>query len=33
MVAPILVKWTEEDFGNLVRLLRRFVDNLMQLPE
>jgi DNA-binding MarR family transcriptional regulator len=33
LVAPILVKWTEEDFGNLVRLLRRFVDNLMQLPE
>jgi DNA-binding MarR family transcriptional regulator len=29
MAAPILAKWTDEDFSDLVRLLRRFVDDLM----
>ncbi len=29
--APILAKWSEEDFGNLVRLLRRFVDDVQAL--
>lgn len=30
IAAPILAKWSEEDFGDLVRLLRRFVDDLME---
>jgi DNA-binding MarR family transcriptional regulator len=29
MAAPILAKWTDEDFSDLLRLLRRFVDDLM----
>jgi DNA-binding MarR family transcriptional regulator len=29
---PILAKWTEADFGELVRLMRRFVDDLMEVP-
>ncbi len=33
LAAPILTKWTDEDFSDLVRLLRRFVDDLMALPE
>ena len=33
IAAPILAKWTDEDFGDLVRLMRRFVDDLMELPE
>ncbi len=33
IVAPILAKWSEKDFGALVRLMRRFVDDLMKLPE
>ena len=32
MVAPILAKWTDRDFGDLARLLRRFVDDLTNLP-
>ncbi|WP_437874523.1 MarR family winged helix-turn-helix transcriptional regulator [Sorangium sp. So ce513] len=27
--APILASWSEEDFNNLVRLMRRFVDDLI----
>jgi DNA-binding MarR family transcriptional regulator len=33
LAAPILAKWTEEDFGDLVRLFRRFVDDLQGLPD
>ncbi|WP_438010707.1 MarR family winged helix-turn-helix transcriptional regulator [Sorangium sp. So ce321] len=29
IAAPILAKWSEEDLGDLVRLMRRFVDDLM----
>jgi DNA-binding MarR family transcriptional regulator len=29
IAAPILAKWSEEDFNDLVRLMRRFVDDLM----
>ncbi|WP_437575515.1 MarR family winged helix-turn-helix transcriptional regulator [Sorangium sp. So ce887] len=29
LAAPILAKWSEEDFSDLVRLMRRFVDDLM----
>jgi len=32
MAAPILAKWSEEDFDALVRLMRRFVDDLKALP-
>lgn len=32
IAAPILAKWSEEDFSDLVRLMRRFVDDLMALP-
>ena len=31
LAAPILAKWSEEDFGDLVRLFRRFVDDLLEL--
>ena len=33
ILAPILVKWTDDDFGDLVLLLRRFVNDLMESPE
>jgi len=33
LAMPILAKWTEEDFGDLVRLFRRFVDDLKDLPD
>jgi len=33
IAAPILAKWTDKDFGDLVRLMRRFVDDLMELPQ
>jgi len=33
IVAPILAKWTDQDFRDLVRLMRRYVDDLMELPE
>jgi DNA-binding MarR family transcriptional regulator len=33
IAAPIVARWTDKDFGNLVRLMRRFVDDLMELPE
>lgn len=33
LATPILANWSNKDFGALVRLLRRFVDNLMELPE
>ena len=33
IAAPILKGWSDEDFGNLVRLMRRFVDDLIALPE
>ncbi|WP_437588346.1 MarR family winged helix-turn-helix transcriptional regulator [Sorangium sp. So ce1000] len=29
LAAPILAKWSEEDLSDLVRLMRRFVDDLM----
>ncbi|WP_437933004.1 MarR family winged helix-turn-helix transcriptional regulator [Sorangium sp. So ce341] len=29
LAAPILATWSEEDFNDLVRLMRRFVDDLM----
>ncbi|XXS83464.1 MarR family winged helix-turn-helix transcriptional regulator [Sorangium sp. So ce307] len=29
IAAPILARWSEEDFNDLVRLMRRFVDDLM----
>ncbi|WP_437480780.1 MarR family winged helix-turn-helix transcriptional regulator [Sorangium sp. So ce1014] len=29
LAAPILARWSEEDFSDLVRLMRRFVDDLM----
>ncbi len=32
LAAPILARWSEEDFSDLVRLMRRFVDDLMALP-
>lgn len=32
MAAPLLAKWSEEDLNDLVRLMRRFVDDLMALP-
>jgi DNA-binding MarR family transcriptional regulator len=31
LAAPIFAKWSEEDFSTLVRLLRRFADDLMNL--
>jgi DNA-binding MarR family transcriptional regulator len=33
IVAPILANWSDKDFGALVRLMRRFVDDLTELPE
>jgi len=33
LAAPILAKWSDKDFGDLLRLMRRFVDDLMELPE
>ncbi len=33
LAAPILSKWSDTDFGDLVRLMRRFVDDLTELPE
>lgn len=33
LAAPILAKWTDEDLADLTRLMRRFVDDLMALPE
>ncbi|MGK4002063.1 MarR family winged helix-turn-helix transcriptional regulator [Sorangium sp. So ce1036] len=29
LAAPILARWSEEDLSDLVRLMRRFVDDLM----
>lgn len=29
LAAPILARWSEEDFSDLVRLMRRLVDDLM----
>ncbi|XXU61836.1 MarR family winged helix-turn-helix transcriptional regulator [Sorangium sp. So ce1097] len=29
LAAPILARWSEEDFSDLVRLMRRFVDDLI----
>lgn len=31
LAAPIIARWSEKDFDNLVRLLRRFVDDLSAL--
>lgn len=31
--APILARWSDKDFGALVSLMRRFVNDLMELPE
>ena len=33
LLAPILAEWSERDFEQLGRLLRRFVDDLLDLPE
>jgi DNA-binding MarR family transcriptional regulator len=33
LAAPILAKWTDKDLRALVKLMRRFVDDLMDLPE
>jgi DNA-binding MarR family transcriptional regulator len=33
LAAPILAKWTDKDLRALVRLMRRFVDDLIELPE
>jgi len=33
MAEPILAKWSEKDFSALVRLMRRFVDDLMALSD
>jgi len=30
--APILARWSEQDLADLVRLMRRFADDLMTLP-
>lgn len=32
-VAPILERWSEKDFGDLVRLMRRFVDDLVAMTD
>jgi len=32
LAAPILANWTEQDFSELVRMLRRFVDDLRKTP-
>ncbi|WP_438028571.1 MarR family winged helix-turn-helix transcriptional regulator [Sorangium sp. So ce233] len=32
IAAPILARWSEEDFSDLVRLMRRFVDDLKAMP-
>jgi len=32
IAAPILAKWSDEDFELLAHLLRRYVDDLMALP-
>ncbi|WP_433935374.1 MarR family winged helix-turn-helix transcriptional regulator [Sorangium cellulosum] len=31
IAAPTLARWSEEDFNDLVRLMRRFVDDLMAM--
>jgi DNA-binding MarR family transcriptional regulator len=33
LVAPILARWSPKDFSALVGLMRRFVNELMELPE
>ncbi|WP_315837872.1 hypothetical protein [Bradyrhizobium prioriisuperbiae] len=33
MMRPILTSWSDEEFADLVRLTRRFVDDLLALPE
>ena len=33
MAEPILAKWSEKDFNALVLLMRRFVDDLMAMPD
>ena len=32
LAAPILAQWSNKDFDDLARLMRRFVDDLMRLP-
>jgi DNA-binding MarR family transcriptional regulator len=32
LAAPILAKWSDKDFRALVKLMRRFVDDLLELP-
>ena len=32
MAAPITEKWGDEDFADLTRPMRRFVDDLMEVP-
>jgi DNA-binding MarR family transcriptional regulator len=31
LAAPVLSRWSEDDFNDLVRLLRRFADDLMEI--
>lgn len=31
LAAPVLARWSEKDFNSLVRLMRRFVDDLLSL--
>jgi DNA-binding MarR family transcriptional regulator len=33
LAAPLLARWSDEDFGALVTLLRRFADDIMALPQ
>lgn len=33
LAAPILATWSEQDFRDLVRLMRRFVDDVMALTD
>jgi DNA-binding MarR family transcriptional regulator len=33
LVAPILARWSKRDFVQLTRLMRRFVDDLLDWPE
>jgi DNA-binding MarR family transcriptional regulator len=33
LAGPILAKWTDKDLRALAKLVRRFVDDLMELPE
>jgi DNA-binding MarR family transcriptional regulator len=32
LLAPVLAQWRQRDLDQLARLLRRFVDDLLELP-